>query len=114
MIDDTVIFERDVQEVKVTRIQPKGWYPIDIEYGLSLFGQSESYQLCWRIVNTQHIFRIPLQAFYEYAKGDYEGHFKTVLETFRIDYLNWYKQGFTEEWMQNYRRQFKNYIYTFE
>ena len=106
-------FESDVKDLQELKVQPKGWYPVTIEYGIAPLGQSFDFQMCWRVKGTEHVFRIPLKVFYELA-NDHEEHFIQVLETFRVDYLDWYKQGFREEWMQNYRRQFKNFIYTFE
>ncbi len=114
MRTDIINFDSDVSDIKETEVRPAGWYPVDIEFGIAPLGQSTSHQICWRVKGTEHIFRIPLAVFYEHSKGDYEEHFKEVLEKFRIDYLDWYKRGFTEDWMQKYRRQFKNYIYTFE
>lgn len=108
------IFEQDLHSITETEVSPKGWYPVTIEYGVSQLGQSQSWQMCWRVKGTDQVFRIPLEVFYENAQEDYEGHFKEVLETFRIDYLDWYKQGFPEPWMQRYRRMFKDYIYTFK
>jgi len=106
-------FDSSIDEINETKIQVKGWYPVTIEYGIAPLGQSFDFQMCWRVQGTEHVFRIPLKVFYELSK-DYEEHFTQVLETFRIDYLDWYKQGFREPWMQKYRAQFKNFIYTFE
>ena len=111
---DEFTFELDVNNVTETNVAPKGWYPVVIEYGLSPLGESTTFQMCWRVKGTQHVFRIPLPLLYEHSKGDYEKHFSQVLETFRQDYLEWYKQGFREDWMQKYRRQFKQFIYTFD
>lgn len=110
------IFERDVTDIQVTEIKVKGWYnPLYVEYGLSPFGESTTFQMCWRVKGTEHVFTIPLNMLYEHSQeGDYEEHFKEVLGVFRLDYLDWYKQGFKYDWMQKYRHQFKNYIYTFE
>ena len=107
-------FEKDVQEIDTIDIDPKGWYPLTIEYGTAPLGASQAYQMCWRVKGTDHMFKIPLTYFYEQSNGDYEKHFSEVLETFRVDYLDWYKQGFKEPWMQNYRRQFKEFIFTFD
>ena len=114
MRTDEFSFDTDVNDIKTSNIRAKGWYPVDVEFGFMGLGQSSAQQLCWRVKGTEHVFRIPLKVFYEHDKGDYEGHFEKVLEQFRIDYLDWYKGGFQEAWMQNYRKQFKNYIYTFE
>lgn len=113
-MNEPFVFETAVDEMNETAVGPKGWYPVTIEFGLAPLGESTAQQMCWRVKGTQHVFRIPLPVFYEQAQGDYEKHFCHVLETFREDYLNWYKQGFKESWMQNYRRQFKQFIYTFE
>lgn len=93
-------------------IQPTGWVPIEIEYGLRRYGASDRMELCWRVSGTEHVFRINLELFYEDSSGDYEKHFTKVLEIFRKDYLDWWKIGFKEEWMQKYKRQFGKYIYT--
>ena len=95
-------------------VYPKGWnVPIFIEYSIEPLGYSSSLQLCWRVVGTEHTFRIPLTEFHLHATNGYEKHFEEVLETFRKDYLEWYKGGFSESWQRDYQRQFKNYIYTF-
>ena len=69
--------------------------------------------MCWRVQGTSHIFRLPLDVFYENAKDGYEKHFEEILGIFRKDYLSWYKTGFAEEWMQKYKQQFEDLIYTF-
>lgn len=109
--------EKDFHErflnVKETEIQPTGWYQIKVEYGLRNYGASDRWELCWRVQGTEHIFRIMLDLFYEDSQGDYEKHFTKVLEVFRKDYLDWYKQGFPEDWMRKYKKQFGKFIYTF-
>jgi hypothetical protein len=107
-------FEDILSEITETSIEPKGWYPVVVEHGIKALGNSQAYEMQWRVKGTEHTFRIPLNVFYEQSKSNYEEHFTEVLEIFRIDYLGWYKQGFKEDWMQKYRKQFKELIYTFE
>lgn len=112
MNEDTGFKERFINPKEIA-IHPTGWYQIKIDYGLRRYGASDSWELCWRVQGTEHIFRIGLDLFYEDSQGDYEKHFTKVLEVFRQDYLEWYRQGFTEDWMRKYREQFGRYIYTF-
>lgn len=106
-------FEKDLENIQEIAVMPDGWKPIIVEYGFKEYGASAGLEVCWRIKETDHIFRISLNMLYEHSQGDYEKHFKEVLEIFRQDYLEWYNGGFSEEWMRNYRRQYSKYIFTF-
>lgn len=107
-------FEKDLQEIKEVEIQPDGWKPpIIIQYGVKELGAGSTLEICWKVKGTQHIFRIPLAMLYQDCQDNYEEHFSKVLGFFRKDYLEWNQQGFSEEWMQKYYRQFSRFIYTF-
>ena len=112
-MNGSLSFNEDVNEINLIEVKPKGWESVVIEYGVAPMGISSHLQMCWRVQNTEHVFTIPLNFLYETTGGDYGPHFKEVLEQFRRDYLEWYKLGFREKWMQNYRRQFDKFIYTF-
>ena len=107
------VFEKDLLFIEEVEIKPKGWKPIIIQFGIKQFGQSHDWEMCWRVKGTNHIFRIGLNDFYKFSKNGYEEHFKEVLEIFRKDYLKWYKQGFPEDWMQKYKNEFGDLIFTF-
>jgi hypothetical protein len=106
-------FETDLSQKQELYIVPEGWKSVVIEYGFKEYGAGSSWEVCWRIKGTQHIFRIPLKLLYEHSQGDYEKHFKEVLEIFREDYLEWYREGFSQDWMRNYRNQYSKFIFTF-
>lgn len=96
--------------LKETNIKLFGWNEIIIEHKIRRYGSSASFEMCWNVKGTNHIFRIPLQTFYKHSNGNYEEHFKEVLGIFREDYITWSQQGFTEEWMRKYKKQFGKYI----
>ena len=99
-------FFLDIKEVKVN---PEGWInPLTIEYDIGLYGDTPAYH--WRVKGTTHTFVIPVLQLNYLSSGDYAAHFKKVLEGFRKDFLDWRKEGFYTEWMQEYKKQFSNYI----
>ncbi len=108
-------FEDGVLDVNEVEISPNGWKPpIIIQYTIKELGASSLWEMCWKVKNTQHIFRIPLNTLYQDCQDNYEEHFTKVLAIFRKDYLGWHKEGFPTEWMQNYHRQFSRFIFTFD
>jgi hypothetical protein len=108
-------FDADTQDIKEVEVFLVGWKPpIIIQYGIKELGFSSAWEMCWKVKGTQHIFRIALNELYQDCQDNYEEHFSKVLAIFRKDYLEWYKQGFTTDWMQNYNQQFSRFIYTFD
>jgi len=90
------------------KVFPKKWKECTVEYGYGYVGTLIN--VFWRIKGTQHTFRIPLLQLDEISKGDYESHIERFLEIFREDYLSWAAQGFSEEWMRDYHKEYRNYI----
>ncbi len=90
-------------------IKPTGWEKLTIEFGYSYLG--EILQYFWRVKGTQHTFRIPVQTINELSRGDYPGHVKQILENFRDEYLSWAAQGFYEDWMVEYHKEYRNFIH---
>jgi len=99
----------NLQMVREMEVHPKGWVePLFVEYGMGVQVSTPSY--FWRVKGTKHTFVIPVLRMNFLSSGDYEKHFNEALETFREDYLDWASQGFSVEWMQEYRRDFAKYI----
>ena len=89
-------------------VEIDGWKKLNIVYSNELVS-SASY-LCWKIKNTEHVFRIPTRVVYENHGLNYKEHFCLTLKTFREDFIEWKKLGFTEDWMKRYDRIFSSYI----
>ena len=88
---------------------PEGWNsPLFIEYGMGEHGSTLSY--FWRVNGTEHTFVIPIARMQYLSAGNYEGHFKEVLKAFREDYIEWAKEEFYTQWMQEYKEQFNEFI----
>jgi len=91
-----------------TEVHPKGWTKLAVEHGYGYLGSQLNFY--WRVKDTQHTFRIPLQQLNELTQGKYESHFEYVLENFREEYLSWAAGGFQAEWMVEYHREYRNFI----
>jgi hypothetical protein len=94
---------------KTVTVNVEGWkpnltilYSVDIHAGVSY--------LCWKIQNTEQIFRILATTVYEKHGLNFSEHFGLTLKTFREDYKEWETQSFTEEWMKRYYRIFHQLI----
>jgi hypothetical protein len=99
----------DIRNIKELEIHPKGWIdPLFVEYGLGMHGNVPSY--FWRVKGTKHTFVIPALRMNFLSSGNYNEHFKEVLEKFREDYISWSKEGFIPQWSQEYREQFSRFI----
>jgi hypothetical protein len=86
----------------------KGWKDVIIEMGN--IDDNGVIQTHWKIKGTAHVFTIPLNQLNKFdSRID---HFKIALETFRDDYIQWGKGGFTEKWMREYHYIFENFIIT--
>ena len=86
-----------------------GWEKINIEYSIE-WVSSVSY-LCWKVKDTEHLFRIPTRVVYENHGLNYKEHFSLVLKTFREDFIEWKEAGFSEPWMQKYNKMFSRFIH---
>ena len=90
------------------KVRPNGWEDLIIEYGYGDISNNQNFY--WRIKGSKHTFRILLQLLNEHTKGKYEQHVEYVLENFREEYLSWAAQGFPEEWMVEYHKEYRNFI----
>jgi len=90
------------------KVRPKKWKPLTIEYGYGYVGSLIN--MFWRVQGTKHTFRIPVNQLNEYSQGNYEKHVEEFLAIFREDYLTWAAQGFSEEWMREYHKEYRNHI----
>ena len=94
-------------EIQYIEIQPDGWVPLVIEYGI----KNDAFPIYyWRVKGTKHTFTIPVSRLDFISSGNYGEHFKEALEGFREDYLNWSREGFITEWSREYRNQYAKYI----
>jgi hypothetical protein len=88
---------------------PNGWIDdLIIEYGYGRI--SHQINFYWRVKGTNHTFRLPLNILNEHSKGNYDDHIKYVLENFRLEYLSWAAQGFPQDWMVEYHKEYRNFI----
>jgi len=85
-----------------------GWLPIQIEYGYDYI--STVLYFFWRIVGTNHTFRIGYIELMQMTAGDYESHISSFLQDFRMEYLGWLRGGLTETWMREYHEEYKNIV----
>lgn len=88
------------------KVHPKGWQPLDIEYGTIVHGGVSF--LCWKIKNTEHVFRIHTKIVLENHGTAFSEHFSRTLEVFLEDFREWEAQGFPEEWMKRYRDMYQH------
>jgi hypothetical protein len=102
------VFSIDPLLDKTVDLEVPGWEKLKIQYSVEIHA-GVSY-LCWKIQNTDQIFRIQATVVYEKHGLDYSDHFSITLQTFRTDYLEWESQGFTEDWMKRYQKMFQYLI----
>ena len=94
---------------KSVEIVVDGWKPkIIIEYSIEIIS-GVSY-LCWKIKNTEHVFRILATTVFERHAINFSEHFILTLKTFLVDYREWEKENFPEEWMKRYNRIYNHLI----
>jgi hypothetical protein len=84
------------------------WKPLTIEYGYEYINEVLAFY--WRVKGTTHTFWAFYHQVAQDANGKHDEHIKTILETFRTDYLGWLFSGLTESWMREYHEQYKNFI----
>lgn len=98
-----------LQNLQTINILVDGWVnPLEISYGIYSFGIS-SYIL-WKIKGAEHTFKVPSKIVYQHHNDKVEEHFKLTLEKFREDYIDWAKNGFTEDWQKRYYNIFNKFI----
>jgi hypothetical protein len=93
---------------KTASLEVPGWINLKVDYSLEFQG-GVSY-LCWKVKNTDQIFRVQTTVVYENHGLEYSQHFILTLKSFREDYLEWEKEGFPEDWMRRYKAMFQNMI----
>ena len=93
---------------KTLDLETEGWEKLVVLYSIE-WVSSASF-LCWKIKGTDHIFRIPARIVYENHGLNYTEHFSLALKTFREDFLEWKKAGFSEPWMKKYQKMFSSLI----
>ena len=105
-------FNFDGLDIKTIYVSPTGWKPNSlIEYTVCYSNPIDSFEsVCWRIAGTTHTFKIPLENINFISKGNYEEHFKKVLENFREEIISWKKTMPQTKWMFEYYDQFDKFI----
>ena len=106
---EETIFTIEPSFNKTVNIELDGWIKnLKVIYGVNIHA-GISY-LCWKIENTEHIFRIQSTIVYQNHGLKYLDHFLLTLKFFREDYLEWETQNFPEDWMKRYQTIFQNLI----
>lgn len=106
-------FGKCLSELKRVAINPKGWEPIEVEYGLAQVKEFDTHtSVVWRVVGTTHTFCMYEIHMNKYSHSNYEKHFTETLESFRDDYLSWWTDPKYEgcEWREEYRNEFGRFI----
>lgn len=102
------VFSIQPQLDKSVQFEQEGWEKTEILYSTEIHN-GVSY-LCWKVKDTDHIFRILTATVYQKHGLEYREHFSITLKVFREDFLEWERQGFPEEWMKRYQRIFNHLI----
>lgn len=106
-------FKNCLSETKKISITPKGWIPIEVEYGLAQVNEFDTHtSVVWRVVGTTHTFHLYENQMNLYSHSNYAQHFTEVLEKFRQDYLSWWTDPQYEgcEWRDEYKNEFGRFI----
>lgn len=85
-------------------LEPKGWYPVDIEYSFNFKAGVEI--LVWQIVGTKHIFKIDAVVVDTMHGDNIKEHFIKTLEKLLDHYNNWKEYGYPESWIAEYKKIF--------
>ena len=93
---------------KTVDIEPIGWEKVKILYSVEIHA-GVSY-LCWKIQDTDQIFKIQATIVYEKHGLSYSDHFLVTLKTFREDFIQWKNEGFPTDWMKRYEKMFSHLI----
>ena len=99
-----------LNDVKTEEISPAGWInPVTVEYGIGNHLMGNAY--FWRVKDTEHTFVIPVLRLNYITSGNYAEHFTEVLENFREnDYNKWKEDGFIVPWQRRYEKEYQNFI----
>lgn len=93
---------------KNLQLEVEGWKKLEVLHSTEIHN-GVSY-LCWRVKDTDHIFRILTSTVYEKHGLEFSEHFSLTLKVFREDFLEWEKENFPEDWMKRYQRMFSHLI----
>lgn len=104
---DTV-FSIDPSLDKTIELEISGWEKLTIMYSIEIYA-GISY-LCWKVQNTDQVFKVQSTIVYENHGLNYSDHFSLTLSKFREDYLEWETTNFPEDWMKRYQRMFQHLI----
>lgn len=85
-------------------LEPEGWYPLDIEYSYNFSAGEEV--LMWKIIGTEHVFKIDAVLCDETYGENIREHFIKSLEKFAEHYHNWQQFGYPEKWRAKYTKIF--------
>lgn len=94
---------------KVMRgLQPDGWYPLDIEYSFNFDAGVEC--LVWRIIGTEHTFKIQADIIDKIHGDNIRDHFLKTLERFALHYKNYQEYGYSDDWKEKYKKEYGDRI----
>lgn len=85
-------------------LEPKGWYPLDIEYSYNFTAGVE--MLLWQVVGTEHTFRVDALLIDQIHGENIKEHFIKALEKLAEHYHNWQQFGYPEQWRAKYTKIF--------
>lgn len=85
-------------------LEPDGWYPVDIEYSFNF--QTNIEYLVWKIVGTDHVFKIQSDIVEKIHKENIRDHFLKTLERFAYHYKNYKELGYADDWKEEYKKKF--------
>lgn len=106
---EETVFSIEPSLDKTVTLNVQGWEPnLKILYSVDVYA-GVSY-LCWKIQNTEQVFRIGATVVYENHGLNFGDHFSLTLKTFLEDYKEWEEKGFPEDWMKRYHRIFHHLI----
>jgi hypothetical protein len=104
-----IVFSIEPSLDKTLEIEVPGWEPkMTVKYSID-FHAGISY-LCWKIQETDQVFRIPATTVYQKHGMNFAEHFSLTLKVFREDYKEWESQSFPEDWMKRYYTIFHHLI----
>lgn len=98
-----------LEEQETVKLDIKGWNPIVIDFATTNNATQEQ-EVYWKIQGTNHTFKAFLSWLNGNYQDNYEKYFEEILTDFRINYKSWEEEGFTQQWMGEYRDQFSTII----
>jgi hypothetical protein len=103
------VFSLEPSLDKTASVSVEGWInPLAILYSTEILN-GVSY-LCWKIKDTEHVFKIQNRIVFENHGLDFSEHFILTLKVFLKDYKVWEKEGFPEDWMKKYNQMYRKLI----